>query len=92
MNFNGIFKIGVILSLFCWIYFGYLVYISVYPPASTNIIQFVGELVTIPLLLFVVFTVIFSVVGILRKQNTKKYLLLLLINALTIGFLVYNSL
>ena len=92
-NPSGLFKILLGVSLFNWIYFGFLIAISQYPLTSESIIsiiRFFGELFTISLSFFTVFMVVFSLIKIAQKKDVKKFLLLLIINCLTLGFLISN--
>lgn len=86
MDNPKIYKFILPLSMFSLIYFSYLQYI-VYRPISQwliGIIQFLGELFTIPLILGVVFSLIFSLVIILKTKKWLKYGLVLIINILSI--------
>lgn len=79
-------------SFFSFIYFIYLVYISYYPPVNKGIIQivrFVGELLTIPLLLFLIFSFFYSLIKLFKKQQTKIFATIFIINLFTLIFFIF---
>ncbi|HEX7868596.1 MAG TPA: hypothetical protein VF455_00640 [Chryseobacterium sp.] len=74
-------KVISIISIACLIFLLSL-QVLYYISYSNQIIQFFGELLTIPSILFVVFAFFFSLVNIFRKK--KGYFLILGINTITI--------
>ena len=84
-----LFKPLLYISLFCLVYFAYLVYVSYFPPQETNAIQFIGELFTLPLLLFVLFSFGYSIINLFRRRESKRYLIILFVNIFILGCLVY---
>lgn len=74
-------KTVLIISIACLIFLLSLQVIY-YISYSNQIIQFFGELFTIPAMLFVVFAFFFSLIKVLKKN--KKYSLILGINIFTI--------
>jgi hypothetical protein len=85
-----LYRLLLYVSLFSLAYFIYLVYIFYYPPTDGYVIhaiQFIGELITIPLLLVTVFNFIFSLYKIIKEIEVKKYLIVFILNTATIVFL-----
>ncbi|MCY1529085.1 hypothetical protein D3C87_45470 [compost metagenome] len=79
-----LYRLLLYVSLFSLVYFMYLVYIFYFPLKDEGVMRFVGELITIPLLLFTVFAFIFSLYKIIRKTEIKKYLIVFMLNIATI--------
>lgn len=68
-----------------------MVCMAYYPPDAEVIIQIIrigGELLTIPVLLFILFSFFFSLIQLIRTKDAKRYLVLFIINTVTILFLV----
>lgn len=74
-----------IISIVCLIFLLSL-QVLYYISYSNQIIQFLGELLTIPSILFVGFVFFFSLVNVFRKK--KEYFLILGINTITISMCV----
>ena len=64
-------RIFLIFSIVIFFYFSLLVYWSYYPPESTGVIRFFGELLTIPLLLMLVVNLISSIVFVFLNKYRK---------------------
>lgn len=78
------------VSLVALLYFSYLVYISYNPPESGLIgMRFIVELFTIPMLLAVLFGLIYSLVKLIQKIDFKEFLLIFLVNLIIVVFLIY---
>ncbi|RKE92333.1 hypothetical protein BXY80_2252 [Ichthyenterobacterium magnum] len=81
-------KILLYLSLFSLVYFILIVYWSYSPPNSTNTIRFIGELLTIPMLMLIIFNFIYALFQILKKRKTKIFITILALNLVSIVFLI----
>ncbi|MGD1320041.1 hypothetical protein [Chryseobacterium sp. 2R14A] len=78
-------KALLIISLACMIFLLSL-QVVYYFSLGYQIIQILGELLTIPSMLFVIFAFFFSLINVLRKK--KEYLLILGINTFTVAICV----
>jgi len=78
------------VSLIALLYFSCLIYMS-YNPSKIGLtgIQFIIELFTIPMLLVVLFGLIYSLVKLIQKIDFKEFLLIFLINLIIVVFLIY---
>ncbi len=79
-------KIFLYIAIVCLIYFSLLVYWEYNPPASTGLIQFIGELITIPLLLFLIFSIIYSLIQAFKKGSDRTYIIVFICNLITVLF------
>lgn len=79
------------LSIFSLVYFVYLKLTFHYelPNIVLKITQFFGELITIPLSLFAFFAFALSVAKIIKKEEVKTYVYVLIINSIVITWLIY---
>lgn len=80
-------KTLLFLSVFSLLYFLYIGYLSFYPPTDFHVVRFIGELLTLPLLLFVLFGILFGAVQLFRKVYTNFYSGIVLLNLTTAIFL-----
>lgn len=83
---TSIFLYLSILSLF---YFILLIFWSYNPPNEINYIRFIGEILTIPFLLLVLFSFFYSVYFLLKKSLIKLNLVILGVNLICIIMLIY---
>lgn len=89
MKSTSLHKPLLVFSVISLIYFIWMIYISYYPPESTQAIQIIGEIITLPLLLFTLFGLVYSLIMLFRKKELKYYLIVFLLNLLTFLLLVY---
>lgn len=87
-----LYKLLLYLGLISLVYFSYLVYISYFPPNSTDMIQFIGELLTIPMLIFLLFSFFYSIAQVFKKVALKQYLLVFIVNTITLLLLLVITL
>jgi|SRR5690606_13855011 len=83
-------KILLIISIFAFFYFLFLIFISYYPVVTgAGFMQILGELLTIPLLLILLGSFVFSLIKIVKNENRKGYSIIFCINLITIVLLTY---
>lgn len=85
-------KSFLVASIFSFCYFVFLVWMSYHPlnnETMIDIVRFFGELLTIPLILFLLFMFIFSLIKVIKKEN--NYRLIFVINLITIVILVLTT-
>lgn len=79
-------------SIFCFCYFVFLLLIN-YHSLNNEImvgsVSFFGELLTIPLILFLLFMFIFSLIKVIKKDNSFR--LIFIINLITIVLLISST-
>lgn len=80
-------KILLYVSIFSFLYFMFLIYISYFPPLKMDIIRVFGELITLPLLIIVFFSFVYGLVKMLKKVNVNFYVPIFVLNFCTIIFL-----
>lgn len=81
-------KSAFYLSIICLIYFSLLAYWSYYPPKASGTLQFFGEMLTIPLLLGLIFSFFYSLIQLIRKQNSQTNLVTFGLSLGTITMLI----
>lgn len=85
-------KTLLFLSIFSLMYFLYIGYLSFYPPMDFQVIRFIVELITIPLLLFVLFGIIFGTIQLFKKVYVNFYSGIVALNTITAIFLTIITL
>ena len=79
-------KTFLVLSIFAIIYISSILILPNFDIENYQIIRIVGELLTIPIILFVIFSTVFSILKIVNKHN--EYRSVLLVNAISIILIV----
>lgn len=76
------------ISIFLFVYFLYLILISYFPSISIVGITVIGQLLTLPLVLLLLFSFIFSIIKIFNAKIEKAYKYVFFLNTLTIIMLI----
>lgn len=76
------------ISIFLFVYFLYLILISYFPSLSIVGITVIGQLLTLPLVLLLLFSFIFSIIKIFNAKKEKAYKYVCFLNTLTIIMLI----
>ena len=74
------------INIFSLIYFTVLIAISYYPIEIT-LFNVIAQIITIPLLLFLIFSLGYSFFKIIKKQKNRDVFLILILSLLSIIFL-----
>src|SRR5690554_5851086 len=81
-------KIFFYSSLISLLYFWEIVYWSYYPPASTAVIRFFGELLTIPMFILVLLNFFYSTIRMVKKRHLKINIATFIFSLFSILFLI----
>lgn len=87
MNSSVLQKGLLYTGLFSLVYFLLLAYSSYALSASSGLLQFLGELLTIPLFLILLFSFFYSSVKFLKAKE-KNYKSVFIINSITLAFII----
>ena len=80
-------KVILYINIFALIYFSFLAYLSYYPIELT-LFNVIAQLITIPLLLFLVFSFGYCLYRLIKKEARKNLILSFILSITSISFLV----
>ena len=80
-------KVVLYINIFALLYFSFLAYISFYPIELT-LFNVIAQLITIPLLLFLVFSFGYCSYRLIKKEARKNLILSFILSITSISFLV----